>query len=136
MERESDLVLDWYLEYFVNSTRSVDYGIASVADSAQQTYVTLERIGLMPMPLDVWVTYQDGRQELFYIPLRMMRGEKENEVDLPRTVLADWPWTNPTYRMAIPQPANDIKRIVIDPSMRLADVDRTNNRHPANSAEN
>ncbi len=136
MERESGLVLDWYLEYFVNSTRSVDYGIASVADSAQQTTVTLKRIGPMPMPLNVRVTYQDGHQELFYIPLRMMRGEKENEVDLSRTVLADWPWTNPTYRMAIPRSPEDIKRIVIDPSMRLADVDRANNRYPADNVEN
>ncbi|MGB3850703.1 MAG: M1 family metallopeptidase [Tunicatimonas sp.] len=136
MERESGLVLDWYLEYFVNSTRSVDYGIASVADSAQQTTVTLKRIGPMPMPLDVRVTYQDGHQELFYIPLRMMRGEKENEVDLSRTALADWPWTNPTYRMAIPRSPEDIKRIVIDPSMRLADVDRANNRYPADNVEN
>lgn len=131
MEKESGLELDWYLEYFVNSIRTIDYGIESVEGDEQQTNVTLNRVGAMPMPLDVLVTYQDGRQELFYIPLRIMRGEKKNETDLKRTVLADWPWTYPTYRMTVPYPASDIKSMVIDPSMRLADVDRGNNRYPA-----
>ena len=130
MEKESGLELDWYLEYFVNSTRTVDYGIESVESDEQQTHVTLTREGAMPMPLDVRVTYQDGRQELFYVPLRMMRGEKKNETDVTRTVLDDWPWTYPTYRMTVPHPAGDIKSMVIDPSQRLADVDRSNNRYP------
>ncbi len=131
MEKESGLELDWYLEYFVNSTRTVDYGIGSVESDEQQTNVTLHRVGAMPMPLDVLVTYQDGRQELFYIPLRIMRGEKENETDVTRTVLEDWPWTYPTYRMTVPHSASDIKSMVIDPTMRLADVDRSNNQYPA-----
>ena len=130
MEKESGIELDWYLEYFANGTRTIDYDIKSVTGEGAQTYVTLDKIGLMPMPLDIVVTYQDGQQELFYIPLGMMWGEKENETDLPRTVLADWPWTFPTYRMSIPRPANEIKRIVIDPSLRLADVDYSNNVYP------
>ena len=130
MEKESGIVLDWYLEYFVNGTHTIDYGIRSVENEGPQTYVTLDKIGLMPIPLDVVVTYQDNRQELFYIPLGMMWGEKENETDLPRTVLADWPWTFPTYRMTIPHPASNIKSIVIDPSLRMADVDYANNVYP------
>ena len=133
MEKESGIVLDWYLEYFINSTRTVDYGITSVEGDDSQTYVTLDKIDLMPMPLDVVVTYQDDQQELFYLPLGIMWGEKENETDLPRTVLADWPWTYPTYRMAIPRPASDIKSIVIDPSLRMADVDRSNNVYPGDN---
>ena len=131
MEKESGIELDWYLEYFVNSTRTIDYAIESVGEENQQTYVRLHKVGLMPMPLDVVVTYQDDSQELFYIPLGMMWGEKENETDLSRTVLADWPWTFPTYRMNIPRPASEIKSIVIDPSLRMADVDYSNNAYPS-----
>ena len=130
MEKASGIELDWYLEYFVNGTRTVDYGIKSVEPHGQETHVTLEQIDQMPMPLDVVVTYQDDRQEVFYIPLTMMWGEKKNETDLPRTVLSDWPWTFPTYRMTIPRPAGEIKSIVIDPSLRMADVDRSNNLYP------
>ena len=130
MEKESGLELDWYLEYFINSTRTVDYGIRSVESENQQTVVTLDKLDPMPMPLDVVVTYQDGSQELFYIPLAIMRGEKANETSLSRTVLADWPWTFPTYQMTIPRPVSDIQRIVIDPSLRMADVERSNNIYP------
>ncbi len=133
MEKQSGIILDWYLEYFINSTRTIDYGIKSVENEGQQTSVTLEKIDQMPMPLDVVVTYQDNSQELFYIPLVIMWGEKENETDVPRTVLSDWPWTFPTYRMTINRPADDIKTIVIDPSLRLADVDRSNNVYPDNN---
>lgn len=130
MEKTSGIELDWYFEYFVNSTRTIDYGIKSVEDKGEATHVTLERDGLMPMPLDVLVTYQDGRQELFYIPLRIMRGEKENERDINRTALQDWPWTYPTYLMVIPDEFDNIEKIEIDTSMRMADVNRSNNTYP------
>lgn len=130
MEKTSGIELDWYFEYFINSTRTIDYGIKSVEDKGEATHVTLERDGLMPMPLDVLVTYQDGRQELFYIPLRIMRGEKENERDINRTVLQDWPWTYPTYLMVIPDEFDNIEKIEIDTSMRMADIDRGNNTYP------
>lgn len=130
MEKESGMELDWYLEYFVNTTRTIDYAIKSVEESSDSTHITLERKGLMPMPQDVLVTYEDGSQELFYIPLRIMRGEKENETDIERTVLKDWPWVFPTYMMSISRPASEIRSIEIDPSMRMADIDRTNNVYP------
>lgn len=130
MEKTSGIELDWYFEYFINSTRTIDYGIRSVEDKGEATHVTLERNGLMPMPLDVLVTFQDGRQELFYIPLRIMWGEKEKERDIKRTVLQDWPWTYPTYLMVIPDEVDNIEKIEIDTSMRMADVNRSNNTYP------
>ena len=117
-------------EYFINSTQTIDYGVGLVAGDGQQTRVTLRKIDRIPMPLDVVVTYQDGSQELFYIPLKMMQGEKVHETDIARTVLPDWPWSFPTYQMTIPHPESNIKSIVIDPSLRMADVDRTNNVYP------
>ncbi len=130
MEKVSGLELDWYFESFVNSTQTVDYGIRSVSGEDKQTYVTLDRKGKMAMPLDVVVTYQDDSKRLFHIPLTVMRGEKVNETEASRTILTDWPWTFPTYRMAVPQPPAEIKSIVIDPSLRLADTDRSDNVYP------
>ncbi|MEM6725480.1 MAG: M1 family metallopeptidase, partial [Bacteroidota bacterium] len=57
MEKESGLELDWYKEYFVNSTKTIDYGIKSVKENGNQIVVDLERIGYMPMPVDVEVEY-------------------------------------------------------------------------------
>jgi hypothetical protein len=130
MEKESGLELDWYHQYFVNSTRTIDYGIKSVEDKGESTHVTLERVDKMPMPLDVLVTYTNGEQELFYIPLRIMRGEKENDSNYSRNVMQDWPWVFPTYLMVIPRSVDTIESIEIDPSGRMADINRGNNNYP------
>src|SRR5690606_17780254 len=74
-EEVSGINLKWYFNLFVNTTRKVDYAIAKVTDSA----ITIENKSNFPMPLDVLVEYADGSKELFYIPLREMRGEKPAE---------------------------------------------------------
>ena len=129
MEEESGLVLDWYYQYFINTTKTIDYGITTVASEGDDTVITLERHDLTPMPIDLMVEYNDGSKELFHIPLRIMRGEKsENEYsEATWTVAEDWPWVNPTYSLSIDKPAADIKRVEIDPSQRMADINRGNN---------
>jgi len=81
----------------------------------------------MPMPLDVWVEYQDGSTEEFYIPMRIMRGEKPAEHAGQRTILEDWPWVELEYSFHVPSQAKAIKSVTIDPSNRLADVNNSNN---------
>lgn len=127
-EKVSGMELDWYLTDWTQTTNTIDYGIKSVAAEGDKTRITLERIGLMPMPIDVLVVYNDGTQETFYAPLRMMRGEKENPYpNLKRTVLDDWPWTHPSYGFQVDRPMQDIKGIMIDPSLLMADVNQENN---------
>lgn len=127
-EKVSGMELDWYLTDWTLTTNTIDYGIKEVSDSDDKTKVTLERIGQMPMPLDILVVYADDTRETFYAPLRMMRGEKENPYsNIKRTVLNDWPWAYPTYDLLINKPISTIKAIVIDPSQLMADVDLENN---------
>ncbi|MEM9674627.1 MAG: M1 family metallopeptidase [Bacteroidota bacterium] len=131
MEKESGLELDWYFEYFVNSIRTIDYSVQSVEGERGETRITLERVGLMPMPQEVLITYQNGDQQLFYIPLRIMRGEKDSEGEYERTLLQDWPWTFPTYQLMISHPKSEIQQITLDPSGKMADIDRSNNTYPS-----
>ncbi|NER17382.1 M1 family metallopeptidase [Spongiivirga citrea] len=127
-EKVSGIHLDWYLTDWTQTTNTIDYGIKSLDDINGKTKVTLERIGLMPMPIDVVVIYKDGTRESFYAPLRMMRGEKENPYPaISRTVLEDWPWAYPTYSFEINKPKSSIATIVIDPSELMADIDKRNN---------
>lgn len=127
-EKVSGMELDWYLTDWTQTTNTIDYGIKEVESSGTETVITLERIGLMPMPMDVLVVYSDDTRETFYAPLRMMRGEKENPYPaIPRTVLNDWPWTNPSYTITLSKPMSSIKAIVIDPSQLMADVNLDNN---------
>ncbi|MDZ7808420.1 MAG: hypothetical protein U5K71_15110 [Gracilimonas sp.] len=46
---------------------------------------------------------------------------------MKRTVLRDWTWVEPTYNLVINKPASQIKSITIDPSQRLADINKENN---------
>jgi len=128
MEKESGIQLHWYYEYWVESTRTIDYGIEEVKGNGRETSITLARHGLMPMPVDLEIEYTDGEIEHHYIPLRMMFGKKENEYnEIQQIVADDWPWVYPDYELTIDRRKDDIVRIEIDPSLRMADVDRSKN---------
>jgi hypothetical protein len=131
-ERVTGANLDWYLLDWTETTNTIDYSIKDVKDNAATTTVTLERIGRMPMPIDVLVEYTDGTVESFYIPLRLMSFEKENPTPtIKRTVLNDWTWAYPTFEFSIAKPKASIKKITIDPSGLLADVKLENNSYLA-----
>lgn len=115
-EKVSGLQLDWYLNEWTQTTHTIDYGIKSVNGKE----ITLERIGQMPMPIDVEVTYTDGSKESFNIPLRMMRGEKPTNA----TVITDWTFAHPTYTFTTKK---EVKSVEIDPSKLMADVNQENN---------
>ncbi len=129
MEKVSGMQLKWYMSYWINTTKRIDYGIKSVLENGAETYVTLERVGEMPMPIDLMVTYKDGTQELFYIPLNETLGNKpvENR-NVQRSDLEAWPWVNPTYNVRINRRASEIVSIEIDPTLRMADIERKNNK--------
>jgi hypothetical protein len=128
MERSSGIQLHWYLRYWINTTKKIDYGINSVVEKDGASFVTLERIGEFPMPIDLMVTYTDGSRELFYIPLNEMLGSKSHDGSVHRNELISWPWVNPTYSVRIPKTMTQISAIEIDPSQRMADVNRKNNK--------
>jgi aminopeptidase N len=129
MEKESGIELDWYKEYFVNSTKTIDYGVKEVKAQGENTEITLERVGLMPMPIDLVITYKDGTQEMIYLPLAIMRGQKGDEAGMPSRIFADtWPWTNLSKTIVLAKPFSSIKSVEIDPSKRLADLQQENNK--------
>jgi hypothetical protein len=132
-ERVSGANLDWYLTDWTKTLNTIDYGIKNVdsaTDGIKKTGVSLERIGRMPMPIDILVEYTDGTKETFYIPLRMMSFEKENPTpEIKRTILKDWAWGNPNYFFEIDKEKTAIKKITIDPSGLMADVKPDNNSY-------
>jgi hypothetical protein len=124
----SGLELDWYKEYWVNSTKKIDYAIDSLWEDGAVTNVRLKRIGQLPMPIDVQMLRQDGTLETYTIPLNLMYGAKQLDNGVKPIVAAEpWKWTHPTYTLQIKSRLKDYKAMVIDASYRLADVDRKNN---------
>lgn len=126
-ERVSGANLDWYLIDWTQTTNTIDYAIKSVEEKEGKTEVTLERIGLMPMPLEIAVAYEDESLELFYVPLNLMRWNKPNEYTLRRTELKSWTWSHPTYTFTIDTPKANIKIIDINPTQLMADINPENN---------
>jgi len=122
-EKVSGAQLDWYLTDWTQTINTIDYGIKEVTEDAGKTKVVLERIGQMPMPLDVSVTYTDGSTKEYYIPLRMMYFNKPGA----QNIQEDWPWAIPTYDLTIDGAKSTIKKIEIDPSQMMADSKRENN---------
>lgn len=129
MEKESGLQLDWYLQYMRNTTKHIDYALDSIYEANGKTVVVLRRAGEFPMPVDLLVEMKDGRKEMHYIPLTIMFGNKPNEDDSIKRIVHDgWRWTHPTYSLTLDVPISQLRSINIDPSMRLADIDRNNNK--------
>jgi hypothetical protein len=128
MELESGHVLDWYHEYFVETTKTIDYAISAVRASEQKMVVTLQRKGAMPMPQEVEVLKKDGTKEMYYVPLDLMRGGKSgNGYNGKWTAMADWRWVDETYTFTLPLSMEQVESITIDPLEQMADIDRTNN---------
>ena len=124
MEFASGLDLDWYFQYFINTTHTIDYAINSIYEGAEQATIEMERLGTMPMPQNITVTFENGDIQKFHAPLVMMRGSKALDED--EILLEDWPWTSPTYSFTILTPS-PIVSVELDADRQTADVNRGNN---------
>ncbi len=127
-EKVSAIELQWYKEYWIYTTKTIDYAIGDVATENGATKIKLNRIGLMPMPVDVLITYKDGSKEMHYVPMNLMYGAKPAEDATPRIIHNEWKWVDREYTLTISRNVADIKEIEIDPSKRMADVNRINNK--------
>lgn len=124
MEKTSQTELDWFKDYWVNTTKTIDYGL----DTLIGDKLTIKKIGDFPMPLDIVVTTTKGEKQMYYIPLSLMRNDKSPEEKMDKYKIAkDWDWTNSTYTLQLKTKAKNILSIEIDPSGRMLDVNRDNN---------
>jgi hypothetical protein len=126
-EKTSGIQLQWFKEYWVNSTKTVDYGLNDIQAGEKGAILSIQRVGKMPMPVEVYVTYKDGSSETHYMPLDLMLSGKKAEAANWITH-AEWKWTAPTYSFELSKPISQLKSIEIDPSQRMPDVNRTNNK--------
>ena len=125
-EKISGLELEWFLTDWTQTINTIDYSVKSAVSLEGQTAITLERIGLMPMPVEVQVLMKDGGIKNYYIPLQMMRGEKpllDSEV-----LLNDWAWAYPEYTFSVAMDPSKIDTITVDINKATADVNKENNQ--------
>ena len=129
-EKTSGIQLQWLKEYWVNSTKTIDYGLNNIEVNANNAnaIISIQRNGKFPMPIEVLVTYKDGSSELHYIPLDLMLGAKSAEGSVNRILHTEWQWVTPSYTFETSKPLSALKSIEIDPSQRMPDINRSNNK--------
>ena len=117
-EKVSDLELEWYLNDWTRTAEKIDYAI-----TYNEGIAVLERKGLIPMPIELVVTFKDETKKHYYIPTDLMRGLKK-ELSSSFEILPSWGWASPFYSFPLQK---EVVKIEIDPSGLLADVDLKNN---------
>ena len=127
-EKLSDMKLDWYKEYWISSVNTIDYAFDSLWEENGKTKIRIKRIGEVPMPIDLQLSFKDGSKELHYVPLDLMFGAKPAEETTNRKTYPAWRWTDEMYVVESDRRLGDISVAEIDPTMRLADIERKNNR--------
>ena len=127
-EKVSNIQLDWYKQYWINSTKTIDYAFDSLWEEGGKTRIRLKRAGLMPMPVDLKLVFKDGSAETHYIPLDLMYGGKPAEEMGTWITYPAWRWTHETYVIESNRRLMEISVAEIDPSQRMADTERRNNR--------
>ena len=126
-EQSSGILLNWYLTDWTQTTNKIDYAIDKVEKMNKKSIISLKRIGLMPMPLEVLVKLRNGREEFYYIPITLMRGEKKRPTYAERwTQVEDWSWAYKKYNLEIDHELESIQSININPTGLIADSNSLN----------
>ena len=132
-ERVSGILLNWYLTDWTQTTNTIDYKISGVSKLYNKTIIDLERVGMMPMPLEILISFKNGNKQIHYVPIGIMRGEKKPYVDIEWILHNDWTWSTPNYKLIIDSPLDSIEKITIDSSNLMADIDKSNNYYLNNN---
>ncbi len=99
--------LDWFWTSLFFETWTLDHAVASVESRDGKVIVTVEDLGLTPLPVEVEVTYDDGSTTSQVIPVAV--------------------WLTGERRSAVGFPPGSVTLVALDPGEYLPDVDRTNN---------
>lgn len=119
--------LKWFQHYWINTTKTIDYGIKNVKYDPESTTITLVNKGGVPMPIDFSILTKDRKVVNYNIPLSLTRTWKSKDIYGPFQTLPYWAWTQQEYTFTIPYTKAQLSAIGIDFSQRLADVNPEDN---------
>lgn len=126
-QKISGMDLKWFLHYWINTTKTIDYAIKDVKYDKTSTTITLENKGSIPMPIDFSVLTKDKKVVNYQIPMNMTHVWKSKDIYGDFKTLDYWKWTQKEYSFTIPYNKSQISALGIDFSQRLADVNPADN---------
>ncbi|MBX3101444.1 MAG: M1 family metallopeptidase [Bacteroidetes bacterium] len=116
--------LTWFFDQWLETDKQIDYRICRVKRRGQETRITFYRKGDMQMPLDIDVVTRQGDTLRYLVPTSYFDKKETGRTTLPMWVT--WADYNRKHTISLQTPG-PVKRVIIDPSYRLADLDLTNN---------
>ncbi|MDO4224266.1 MAG: M1 family metallopeptidase [Bergeyella zoohelcum] len=126
-QKISGMDLKWFHNYWINTTKTIDYAVKKVTYEKNKTIITLENAGTLPMPIDFSILTKDNKIINYQIPLNMTREWKKTDIYGAFQTLPYWAWTQKEYTFEIPYTKSQISALGIDFSQRLADINPENN---------
>ncbi len=134
-QKVSGMDLKWFHHYWINTTKTIDYGIKKVDYQKDKTLITLTKKGEIPMPIDFSVLTQNNKVVNFQIPTNLTRTWKSKDIFGTFKTLPYWAWTSDEYTFSIPYTKDQLKVLGIDFSQRMADVNPEDNFVEVKSTE-
>jgi aminopeptidase N len=126
-QKVSGMDLKWFHNYWINTTKTIDYGIKDVKYDAKSTTITLVNNGQVPMPIDFSVMTKDKKIITYQIPMNMTHTWKEKDAYGEFKTMPYWPWTQKEYVVTVPYTKSQLAVLGIDFSQRIADVNLEDN---------
>lgn len=127
LQKNSGMDLKWFQNYWINTTKTIDYGIKSAETDGNSTKITIVNNGSVPMPIDFSVKTKSGTHN-YHIPTSLTHVWKKSDSSFKNFKTLDfWPWTQKEFSVIIPVNKSAITSIAIDESGRLADVNPADN---------
>ena len=99
--------LDWFWTSMLYETWTLDQAVKGVAESDSAVVVTVEDLGLVPMPAPVRVTYADGSTESQTVPVQT--------------------WLDGAREATVRFKPGTVEKVEVDPEAFLPDIRRENN---------
>ncbi|MCS6903965.1 MAG: M1 family metallopeptidase [Bacteroidia bacterium] len=118
--------LNWFFDQWLETDKVIDYSISYFhrRQKGREAKIKFQRKGRMQMPIDFCAILKNGDTLHYTIPNTDFIKADKNRIILPKWY--GWDKINPRYTTVIQAPA-PIKKVIIDPTLRLADINRLDN---------
>lgn len=129
VEKTAKRELDWFFEQWINTNRKLDYAVEDfngdweLANSTPRYHckIDFKRIEKIFMPIDFDVYLENGDTLKYQIPVDRFPKPDKDRKDLPY-----WHFSQKNYTAEIVCDS-EVEKVIIDPSMRLMDINMLNN---------
>ena len=130
-EDVSSMELTWFQNYWLNTTKKIDFSIDSVQKTKEGIKITFSNQGI-PMPLEFQIKLKNGKSIYYYIPLDLTNNAKTDFLQ-PTQALPKWSCAAKTYSLVLRDLKwKDILQISLDPQSVLPDINMINNEFNTN----